>query len=257
MSLVTIARFTDPPSAHVARALLEAHGIDAYLGNEHYVGMDWLHSQAVGGVELKVVSEQATRAQEILDSPEPPPAFTSRYSLDDSQPSAFEVCPACSAQDVESDRLDHRIRAASLGFGIPVSIGAYRFRCRACGHRFRARPPHRGLFVRVTDAASFILGTFLVIVFSPVWMVASLLGSRAGGSLECWSCGTPFSRGAITCESCGIAHPPEIAFERVIEVGRDYDATCDACHTPYVRADYQGIPDDWRCSICGDAIGSR
>ena len=54
MPLVTVARFTDPPAAHVTRALLEANGIDAYLRNEFYVGMDWLHSQAVGGVELQV-----------------------------------------------------------------------------------------------------------------------------------------------------------------------------------------------------------
>jgi len=53
MSLVTVARFVDPPSAHLARGLLEANGIESFVFNEHYVGMDWLHSQAIGGVELR------------------------------------------------------------------------------------------------------------------------------------------------------------------------------------------------------------
>ena len=58
------------------------------------------------------------------------------------------------------------------------------------------------------------------------------------------------------CEGCGVLHPPDIAFARVIELGRAYDAACENCHTPYVRADYEGDPSAWQCSICRARLGA-
>lgn len=256
MPLVTVARFRDPPAAHVARALLEAHGIESFLANEHYVGMDWLHSQAVGGVELRVHAEQRDQARALLDDPPPLPAFAQGEEAGPpaertagSRRAAPERCPECDAAKVEPDRLDHRIRAASLGLGFPAAIGGYRFHCGACGHRWRAVPPHRGLGARLADLFALVFGIFAAILALPVWIVARLLGRR-GQRLECWACGVPFEAGEGRCAECGVPHPPPAAFEGVIEPGRRYDAACASCHTPYVRSGVAGAPAVGRCAFC-------
>jgi len=246
MPLVTVARFTDPPAAHVIRALLEANGIDAYLRNEFYVGMDWLHSQAVGGVELQVAAEQAAQAEAIIAEPPRLPDLVGEFE----GASDAVGCPVCGGDETEPDGWDRRVRAASLGLGIPAAIGAYRYRCLGCGHRWRRVPPHRGLRARLRDVVSVLGGFLLTLLLTPLWIVAGLLGSGSAAQLECWACGVPFREGEPSCAECGVFHPPAIAFSRVIEVGRPYDGICPECHTPYVQADYVGSPLGWRCSIC-------
>ena len=246
MPWVTVARFADPPAAHVIRALLEANGIDAYLRNEFYVGMDWLHSQAVGGVKLQVSTEQADQAVAIIATPP---------SLPEPQAGPDEVCdamscPGCDGQAVEPDGLDRRIRAASLGLGIPAAIGSYRYVCRECGHRWRRVPPHRGLRARLRNLGAVTAGFLLTLLLTPFWILVGLFGASEATRLECWACGVPFEVGELRCGGCDVPHPPALAFERVIQVGRPYDGICPSCHTPYVQSDYTGSPSRWRCSIC-------
>ena len=244
MGLVTVARFTDPPSAYMARAMLESNGIDSFICNEHYVGMDWLHSQAVGGVELRVVQEQFERAKSLLeDPPESPELILDAWEGAEAE---GESCPACYANAVVPDRTDHRVRAISLAIGIPLATGAYRYRCEACGHAWQKRPRYRGLAARLADLAALLLSVVLL----PFKLIGWLVWGRRSQKFECWSCGVPFREGEASCTTCGITHPPPLAFKRVIEVGRAYDATCDACHTPYRRSDYAGHPESWLCSIC-------
>ena len=66
MALTTIARFRNPVSAHIARARLEAEGIPAFLADEHLVGVQWLYSDAVGGVKLNVPGPYAEAAREVV-----------------------------------------------------------------------------------------------------------------------------------------------------------------------------------------------
>lgn len=254
MALVTVARFVDPPSAHLARGLLEANGIESFVFNEHYVGMDWLHSQAVGGVELRVDRERAAQARALLDDP---PSISPGAGVEDepeSQRDASARCPRCDVGAARPDRLDHRLRALSLWIGVPLAFGRDRMRCEACGHRWRDRPAHRGALYRLVDGVVFLWSVWVAIgrrvLALPARLVRALTGRRLGVALECWACGTPFRAGAPRCLECGVMHPPLAAFRRVIEPGRPYDATCSACHTPWVRADYAGDPTTWTCSVC-------
>ena len=66
MALTTVARFQNPVSAHIARARLEAEGIPAFLADEHLVGVQWLYSDAVGGVKLNVPDPFAEAALEVV-----------------------------------------------------------------------------------------------------------------------------------------------------------------------------------------------
>src|SRR6266850_903898 len=64
--LVTIDRFIFIAEAEVARATLDAAGIDAVLADENIVRMAWGEAQAHGGVRLQVRRSDAEAAAEVL-----------------------------------------------------------------------------------------------------------------------------------------------------------------------------------------------
>jgi len=63
-----IARYDGMPDAHIAMGRLAAEGIESWLADEHLVQTDWLYSIAVGGIKLKVATEDAERAISILET---------------------------------------------------------------------------------------------------------------------------------------------------------------------------------------------
>lgn len=73
--LVTFARFDLAGQAHIAKNALEAVGIKSVLADEQTVAMDWLLSNAIGGIKVQVLEEDAERAvtalEESLGSDEP------------------------------------------------------------------------------------------------------------------------------------------------------------------------------------------
>ena len=66
--LVTVARFDLAGQAHLAKNALEAAGIKAVLTDEAIVAMDWLLSNAVGGIKVQVLEENADRAVTVLEA---------------------------------------------------------------------------------------------------------------------------------------------------------------------------------------------
>ncbi len=70
---VTVGNFSDAIAAELARAKLESAGIEAQLGDEMTVSIDWQLTNALGGIRLRVVAGEAQAARAILrDTPEPP-----------------------------------------------------------------------------------------------------------------------------------------------------------------------------------------
>ncbi|ROU02173.1 DUF2007 domain-containing protein [Marinobacter sp. R17] len=67
MSWVTVARYSLPFEAHMARARLDSEGIESMVVDEHTIGMQWLFSDAMGGVRLQVDEALEDRARAILD----------------------------------------------------------------------------------------------------------------------------------------------------------------------------------------------
>jgi len=64
--LVVIADFGGPMEAHLAKARLEAEGIQAFLLDENAVSVNPFYSPALGGVKLAVAARDADRARKIL-----------------------------------------------------------------------------------------------------------------------------------------------------------------------------------------------
>ena len=66
--LVTIATFDEGAKARIAQNVLEAAGIKAAVADEGIVAMDWLLSNAVGGVKVQVREEDDERAVQELNA---------------------------------------------------------------------------------------------------------------------------------------------------------------------------------------------
>jgi hypothetical protein len=67
MSWITIARYSLPYEAHLDRARLESEGIVSVIADEYTINMDWLYSNALGGVRLQVDEADQSRAVDILN----------------------------------------------------------------------------------------------------------------------------------------------------------------------------------------------
>ena len=69
----TLASFSQPVEAHLLRLRLEAEGITAYLRDENMIALDWLYSNALGGVKVDVADEDYEAALRIFESAGGPP----------------------------------------------------------------------------------------------------------------------------------------------------------------------------------------
>jgi len=64
----TVARFREAHLAHVLEGALVAAGLHPAVLDEHTVSINWLYSNAIGGVRVVVPASEAEAAAEILDS---------------------------------------------------------------------------------------------------------------------------------------------------------------------------------------------
>ncbi len=64
--LVTVAVFSAPIEAHLARTRLESAGIETFLEDEHVASLDLFFSSVIGGIKLQVVRSEADSAVKIL-----------------------------------------------------------------------------------------------------------------------------------------------------------------------------------------------
>lgn len=66
--LLTIRQFRDLPEALLAKSVLESAGIDCFLGDDNLIRMDWLWSNLLGGIKVRVRQEDALVASRLLES---------------------------------------------------------------------------------------------------------------------------------------------------------------------------------------------
>ena len=110
--LVTVDTFDMPTEAHLAKGLLEANGLTAFLADELTVGVAWHLSNAVGGIKLQVAETDVERAINILAGREDSSIDAEERLADLPETEGSENEPASSAGDRTVDRA---VRAALLG----------------------------------------------------------------------------------------------------------------------------------------------
>ena len=109
--MVTVATFDMPTEAHLAKGLLEANGLAAFLADELTVGVAWHLSNAVGGIKLQVPENDVERATGILSAREDPSLDAEGELGDLPEVEESEAEPPLSTADKTVDRA---VRAALL-----------------------------------------------------------------------------------------------------------------------------------------------
>ncbi len=125
---VTVGEYSFPLDAHLAKIRLEAEGIPVLLADEEIVSANWLYSNAVGGVKLKVRPDDEARARGILDS-EPP----THVKTDPWEESGLK-CPRCGSVHAPHERFKTRwVFLSWVIMGFPLPFFKRRRRCDDCG----------------------------------------------------------------------------------------------------------------------------
>lgn len=162
--LVTVDRFLFLAEAELARARLEAAGIDAVLADENVVRLSWGDAQAHGGVRLQVRRRDAEEAREVLEEEgEPLPS-------ESSPPTAHsrDHCRRCFSEEIYPATNRIRVFAATLlaSMLLPLTLGAV------------------NMFVAVPRTV--VLGMFAVVTIAPF---VAVLVSSVSARKRCRNCG--------------------------------------------------------------------
>ncbi|QNH51677.1 DUF2007 domain-containing protein [Acinetobacter venetianus] len=126
MHWVVAETYSFPYEAQIAKTQLEAMAIPARIENEHTINMDWLYSNALGGVRLLVPQEHLSVAQSIL-------AQDFSQDVDQILGSEQISCPRCGSTEVEP--YTQGKKPAYLVFlliGFPLFFYKNGMKCKKC-----------------------------------------------------------------------------------------------------------------------------
>ncbi|EKU54493.1 PF09413 family protein [Acinetobacter sp. WC-323] len=127
MKWVVAETYSFPYEAQIAKTQLEAADIPARIENEHTINMDWLYSNALGGVRLLVPDRYLEQAQALL---------AQDFSQELEQEFGLsERCPQCGSTDIKP--YTEGKRPAYLVFlllGFPLFSYKHGTKCQQCQH---------------------------------------------------------------------------------------------------------------------------
>jgi len=131
----TVARFQYSSEAQIVKGRLEADGISVFLSDNITIDTDPLVSNAIGGVKLRVHTEEALKAIRILES-------IKQYSVDDEGQEIY--CPECKSTKVDyfTNVKDFKSLASFLFgflFGVLPFYTKYEYRCENCKNKFNIK----------------------------------------------------------------------------------------------------------------------
>jgi len=130
--LVVLCRFRDVYEALLAQSTLDSAGIESFLADENMVRLDWMWSNAIGGVKLLVRDEDAPEAADLLDQPIP-----ERIDIPDVGEYQQPSCSRCGSLEVSFEELNKPISYGSIFVGIPFPLHRRGWKCQSCNHRWR------------------------------------------------------------------------------------------------------------------------
>ncbi len=128
----TVAKFQYSSEAQIIKGRLEAEGIKVFLSDNLTIDTDPLVSNAIGGVKLKVLNQDAIKAQHILDG-------IAKYSLDNEGLPLH--CPNCHSTQVQlySTIKDFKSFFSFVAGFLSGTLPFYakdKYRCENCNYEF-------------------------------------------------------------------------------------------------------------------------
>ena len=130
--MIVVARFSYAYEAQIAKTSLETAGIHSFIADENTINMQWLYSNAMGGIRLFVDHENYDLALSILNTD-----FSDCLIAEEDVNSSKMCCERCGC----SDLLPHTKgkKAAFFVFilcGFPLFFYQHGFICKQC-HYFQ------------------------------------------------------------------------------------------------------------------------
>lgn len=172
----------DFAEAHIVVAMLRANDIGAHVFDRNMARQDWFQTLAFGGYRVMVADADVERAKTLLED-----YRAGRLALDDAATDR-PACPRCGSPGRENPGPRRLIFALILGgelvsfavvmlvadvfegalplavciyivggLLVPIALSRFlrnRYRCTACGTRWRARPAPYAEAARVVEAAT-------------------------------------------------------------------------------------------------------
>jgi hypothetical protein len=128
--LVVVTKFSFPLDANIAKANLESIGIPAFIADEHTINMQWLYSDAMGGVRLFVPEQHYDEALEMIEAD-----FSSVVDVVPEPELESEQCDICSSLNVRAiTKGKQPAFVIFLLLGFPLFFYQHGIQCRDCGH---------------------------------------------------------------------------------------------------------------------------
>ncbi len=128
IKLTTVASYSFPHEAQIARAGLERAGIPAEVADEYTINMQWLYSLAIGGVKVKVPTELTQEALEVLNT-DYSAAVEKKFNIES------DKCPECkSTRLIAHTRGKRPAFIVFLLFGFPLFFFQHGIKCNECNH---------------------------------------------------------------------------------------------------------------------------
>jgi hypothetical protein len=130
--LKTIAKFQYLPLAELAKIKLESEGILCFLQDKNMVGINWMYSNAIGGVKLQVPVEHEDIAKKILDKD-----CSAELDMVEEEFSTIGnsgLCKKCNSPNLTIINSTRTAGAWSLLLGIPFIFFRKRYKCTDCHH---------------------------------------------------------------------------------------------------------------------------
>jgi hypothetical protein len=127
--------YPTPIAAAVAKAKLEAHGIESALFDAELAN-SWVYTNALGGVRLMVATDQLEAARDVLAADESLSDADAARAVSDQEdifgadPDSW--CPDCHSKEVEVRK------EAPRGWLMRWLNPGRALHCRACGHLWRS-----------------------------------------------------------------------------------------------------------------------
>lgn len=125
---IVVEKYSFPLDANIAKASLEHEGIPAYIADEHTINMQWLYSDAIGGVRLFVPTEYEDAAKAILNIDY---AADVDLVFEDEQ----EHCAACNSLNIVNYTKGKKSAfVLFILLGFPLFFYKHGKKCQDCGY---------------------------------------------------------------------------------------------------------------------------
>jgi hypothetical protein len=126
--VVVLRQFRDVPAALLAKSILDSAEIECFLADVNTIRLDWLWSNALGGVKLLVRESDVEAAEELLDQKR-----VEGFDVEGMEHFTQPRCPHCQSLDVSFKGLNKHLAYGSIALGVPYPVAHIGWRCDSCG----------------------------------------------------------------------------------------------------------------------------